>query len=163
MKHPRKLKNYLLRPQVQLRVGFYFIVISIIFAFIIGWVFTSQFGNIYETILDLTDVREEVIDIVDQHIREAMFWLIVICVGFVCINITLAVWYTHRMVGPAVAFKRHIDEIIAGNYDAKTTLRRGDAFHDVALRLNTLSDNLSGKLPEHEHEHDPAQSEEESA
>ena len=148
MKHPRKLRNFLLRPDVQIKIGVYFIGVSIMFALVMGWVFSSQFGSIFETILDLTDIRDEVVEVIDQHIRESMFWLIFISGVFICANIMLAIWYTHRMVGPAVAFKRHIDDLARGNYRAKTSLRSGDAFQDVALRLNSLSEALQARYPE---------------
>ena len=141
----RKIRNFLLKPNIQIRIGLYTVATSLIFAVLIGMIFHMQFSTLYVTVLELTDIQEEVSEVINQQITDSFFWLVFISAAFICTNIVLAIWYTHRMVGPSVAFKRHIDNLIRGDYLHKTTLRRGDAFQDVALRLNTLSNTLKNR------------------
>jgi signal transduction histidine kinase len=141
--NPRKLRNFLLQPGFQIRIGIYNVLLAVCFSILILLVIRMNFGSMYDVILDLTDVREEVIETLSQHINETMIWVIGICAVFILLNIAVAVWYTHRFVGPAVAFRRHIDALIAGNFSMKTILRRDDAFQEVADRLNELSDTMA--------------------
>ena len=64
---------------------------------------------------------------------------------FVLLNLCASIYFTHKMVGPTVAFRRHIAALKEGRYDAKIKLRRGDAFNEVASALNELSDVLHSK------------------
>ena len=48
-----------------------------------------------------------------------------------------------EVIGPTVAFKRHIRALREGNYDSRVVLRKGDAFDDVADELNLLAQALA--------------------
>lgn len=60
--------------------------------------------------------------------------------GMVC----LIAWviYSHRIFGPTVPIKRHLDNLINGRYDSRITLRPGDEFKDIADQLNVLAERL---------------------
>jgi len=138
-KNPRKLRNFMLQPSLQVRMGFYNIIATAIFVAVLLLVIRMNFGAVYDTVLELTDVKEEVIDVLLEHATDTMRWIVGLSIAFLAINITVAIWYTHRFVGPAVAFKRHLDALIAENYDIKTTIRENDAFQEIADKLNELS------------------------
>jgi signal transduction histidine kinase len=69
----------------------------------------------------------------------------VLLIFYVLTNMGVTIIFTHKLVGPTVAFRRHIRMLTEGRYDYRTTLRKGDAFQEVADDLNHLSAHLSGK------------------
>lgn len=64
----------------------------------------------------------------------------VILTGGLCFAYVLFV--THRFLGPLVAISRHIDQLLEGNFDHKSYLRKKDEMQEVAMKLNELSDVL---------------------
>ncbi len=50
--------------------------------------------------------------------------------------------HTHRMIGPEVVFRRHVQALKSGDYGARMTLRDGDALVDLASDLNELAEIL---------------------
>jgi hypothetical protein len=61
---------------------------------------------------------------------------------YIAINMLLAIVFTHKLIGPTVAFRRHIRMIAENKLQYRTILRKGDAFQEVAEDLNKLSDKL---------------------
>lgn len=59
--------------------------------------------------------------------------------AYVITTVILCVLYTHKMIGPSVAFIRHIRSLKNGQYKSRVNLRDGDAFEDVAMELNDLA------------------------
>jgi signal transduction histidine kinase len=141
--NPRKLRNFLLQPGFQIKIGVYNVILAVLFSFLLLLIIQMNFGSMYDIILDLTDVRDEVVETLNQHFNDTMIWVIGICLTFVVVNVMLAIWYTHRFIGPTVAFRRHIDALLAGNFAVRTTLRKDDAFQEIADRLNELSERLA--------------------
>ena len=64
-KYKRKLSNYLLQPLLQVKLGLYSIVLSLIFSGVIISILHMNFNRFYELVLELTDLREEVTMILD--------------------------------------------------------------------------------------------------
>jgi hypothetical protein len=57
----------------------------------------------------------------------------------------VAVIFTHKLIGPTIAFRRHIRMIAEGKFQYRTKLRKGDAFQEVASDLNKLSEFFERK------------------
>ena len=116
--------------------------LKLIFSAIFAAGTSYLFGNLFELVLEVTELQDEVLAIFREQVNNANKWLFVI-VGFYLVSIiTVTILYTHRLVGPTIAFKRHIRELISGNYDSKVNLRKRDAFEDIADDLNNLADTL---------------------
>lgn len=105
----------------------------------------ANFYRIYDMILELTDLRAEVTMVLDSYIASLIGWLGALVLLYVSIMIVLSIYYTHRLVGPSYAFRRHIQEMMQGNFTSRITLRKGDALHEVADDLNALAEALSKK------------------
>jgi HAMP domain-containing protein len=56
----------------------------------------------------------------------------------------LGMWvvFSHRIFGPTVPIRRHIQKLIAGDYSSRIRLRSGDEFKALAAELNTLAEKL---------------------
>ena len=143
--HKRKLSNYLLQPLIQVKLGLYSIILSLAFGFAMLWLFYINFYRLYDMILELTDLKEEIGLLLTTHIQDSIGWL-VIGTGLYFVLVTLtSVFYTHRLVGPTYAFRRHIQELAKGNYSSRVNLRKRDAFAEVADDLNQLADTLQAR------------------
>jgi len=138
----RKLRNFLLMPQIQIRLGAYMIVLAVALLVSLGVIVYVKMSEIISLIVQLTDVEEEVEEVLINYVQGMSWWIILAIVLYIAINMSLSVLYTHKMVGPTYAFRRHIQALGKGNYNAKTNLRKGDAFEELASDLNTLSDVL---------------------
>lgn len=138
----RKLSNFLLQPLLQIRLGLYAILLSLLFGcgvLAIIWVNLHKF---YDLVLELTDLREEVTKILSSYIEGAIGWIVLAAVVYFLLTVAVSIFFTHRLVGPTYAFRRHIRELTKGNFRSRVNLRRGDAFMEVAQDLNELAVKL---------------------
>lgn len=138
----RRLVNYLLQPLVQLRVGLVNVVLSLVFVAGIGTYAYGRFVQFSDVVATLTQADDQVASLVAAYLRSVGGTVLAASVGFVLVNLLASIYVTHRLVGPTVAFRRHIRGLLDGNFDVKTKLRRGDAFGEVAEDLNRLSERL---------------------
>lgn len=62
-----------------------------------------------------------------------------------CVCLGLWVVFSHRIFGPTVPIRRHIQNLRAGDYSSRIHLRNGDEFRDLAEELNQLAEALATK------------------
>lgn len=141
----RKLSNFLLQPLLQTKIGIYSIVLSFAFAMLIGVICYVNLGDLFEFIIDMTDAPDEMHNIIRSYLISMQAWIYLSLACYVAITIALSIWYTHRLVGPTVAFRRHLEAIDNGEFEHRTILRKNDAFWEVAEKLNEVSDNMRKK------------------
>ena len=141
-KYKRKLSNYLLQPLLQVKLGLYSIVRSLIFSGVIISILHMNFNRFYELVLELTDLREEVTMILDAYIMQMLVWTFLVVLIYFAVSVLMSIFFTHRLVGPSYAFRRHIQELSKGNYQSRILLRKHDAFSEVAEDLNKLAETL---------------------
>ncbi|RZA13474.1 MAG: hypothetical protein EOP10_29670 [Proteobacteria bacterium] len=102
-----------------------------------------NFYRFYDLVLELTDLREEVTEILNSYIQGTLVWLLLAFFVYFLITVGISIFFTHRLIGPTYAFRRHIKELTRGNYRSRVSLRKGDAFTEVADELNELAEKLS--------------------
>ena len=141
----RKIKNFLLMPSIQIRLGAYMVVLAILLLASLVSIVYVKMGEIVSLIVQLTDVEDEVEEVLLNYVQDMSWWILLTISLYIAINLTLSVWYTHKMIGPTYAFRRHVKALGKGEFFAKTILRKGDAFEELAQDLNDLSDTLAGK------------------
>ena len=140
--YKRSLKNYFLKPMMQTKLGLYFILASILFAgSIIVYGYTNLAG-LYDIIVELTDISDELSDVIRAKISSILMFSSILGFFYVLFTVLMSVYYTHRFVGPMVAFKRHIDNLRKGDFSSRVVLRKSDAFSDLAEELNMLAGDL---------------------
>jgi methyl-accepting chemotaxis protein len=144
-KHHRSLRNFLLQPLIQVRLGIYSILLALVFSVMVGGLLYLNFFRFYDMVLELTDLREEVTALLADYISNTTWWLGGSIAVYLLTNITLSIVYTHKLVGPTYAFRRHIANLKRGEYASRVVLRRNDAFTEVADDLNTLAEALEEK------------------
>lgn len=146
-RHKRRVRNYLLEPRIQLRLGLVNVAMSLGFALTLLGVLTYHQQLREARWLELSGVSPDMQAILTDYQSELFVILAAICVLYVVVSVGFAILFTHRMVGPSYAFRRHIRALREGDYDAYTSLRPHDAFEDIALELNLLSKTLREGRP----------------
>jgi hypothetical protein len=144
-KDSRSIKNYILQPLLQIKLGLYSIILSTVFALVIVGILYLNLAKFSDIILELTGVKDEVKDLLEQYLSPAAFQIFLAAALYVLINMVMTIVYTHRLIGPTIAFRRHIRMIAEGKYEHRTVLRKGDAFNEIADDLNKLSALLEQK------------------
>jgi nitrate/nitrite-specific signal transduction histidine kinase len=141
----RSFKNWVLQPYLQVKLGIYSIFLAISLSASLAAIIYLQLNQFVIAIIQLTDIEDEVRVLLSEAWDRTRWWMTAILIAFVIANIAISIISTHRLVGPTVAFRRHIQELSRGNYSAKTVLRKHDAFREVGDELNALSDILAEK------------------
>jgi signal transduction histidine kinase len=135
-------KKFLLEPQLQSAFGFFCAGLAIIYSGIVFWLLHSKFDQYLVAGIQEADLKGEILEMLSQ--RKVWLWSRLSILGFFFsgLMVTASIIYTHRMVGPVVAFSRHVKELAQGNYASRVKLRKGDAFQTFADELNALAEGL---------------------
>jgi methyl-accepting chemotaxis protein len=144
-KASRSFKNYALQPLLQIKLGLYSILLSLGFALAVSGILYINLAKFSDIILQLTGVEDEVKDLLNQYIAPAKIQVLGTIIIYVVVNMVITILYTHKLIGPTIAFRRHIRMIADGKLQYRTVLRKGDAFVELADDLNKLSSFLEIK------------------
>ncbi len=142
-KSQRRMMNFLLQPLLQMRIGILTTGASLIFVVGIGWYAYHKLVAFSDVVATLTSADSDVKALMADYLASVGMTGAIGSAVFVVINLGLSIYMTHKMVGPTIAFRRHIRSLADYNFSAKTKLREGDAFVEVADELNRLSDRLT--------------------
>ena len=110
------------------------------FSLAVASVLYLNFADLISSIVTMTDLESEVRQLFVDYWRNTQFWIYLTFFSYIVMTIAVSVLYTHKLVGPTVAFRRHLSSLCEGRYNARTHLRKGDAFTEVADELNRLSE-----------------------
>jgi hypothetical protein len=138
----RSAKNYLLKPMVQVRIGLYSITLGFMYVVGLVGVLYATLSRVYTLVQDLTPDDAQLAHIVEAGFRETAIYVVALSLVFIVSTVFVSVVYTHRLVGPTFAFRRHLKALREGRYEVRTALRKDDAFVEVADELNALSETL---------------------
>jgi hypothetical protein len=133
----RRTVNYLLDPSRQLRVPLYALTITLAFGG--AWLFSVRraFAEFYSTLLaSQPDYLEAVLR---SQASDLALLTGLLGLAYVCTLLGGAIVISHGAVGPEVRLRRHVDCLKRGEYAARFSLRRGDAFQALAADLNELA------------------------
>lgn len=144
----RRLSNFLLQPILQTRIGAYCIILSFIFTGIIAGIVYFHLGRLFGFIIEMTDAPEEVQTIILSYLASIQTWVYLTLGCYILLVMAISIWYTHRLVGPMVAFKKHFEALQQGNFAHRTNLRKNDAFHEAANELNRATEMLGSRIGE---------------
>ncbi len=141
-KAKRRVRNYVLQPLLQIKIGLYSIILSLLFAAALAWIVYYNFAGLVNSVVLLTDAEDEVRELFMDYWRGTQIWVYASFLIYIVSTVGLSILYTHKLVGPTIAFKRHLRSLREGRFNSRTYLRKGDAFSEVAHELNRLSEQL---------------------
>ncbi len=134
-------RKILLKPFLQLQFGLYSVLpfsVALVYILYTLWIRVRY-------ILLETGVDQDALLHVREQGLEASLNVFLALVFFTFCNMLVSTVLTFRLVGPTIAFRRHLRALIAGDYNVRTKLRRNDAFREVARDLNKLSAVLEAR------------------
>lgn len=143
-KPERKLKNYLIDPFAQVRIGVIVVgMMAVLEACLL--VFSYYFLKDFTAMLiELTDIPEDIIPQAQRELEKLFMYLSGFSVLVFIITFMLVVLETHKIVGAGYAINRFInDNLLKGIYGKKLILRHGDHLQNLADSVNTLSEHLN--------------------
>ena len=140
----RTSRNLFVRPQAQLR---FCLLLSLGFLAVGGFSAYAMlaFKNHLEVLLATNQIDTQTIILVGGPLYANLRIIITVCLCFAVCGLALAVMLTHRIFGPVVPIRAHIQKLIAGDFESRVRLRAKDEFQDVAKDLNELAEHLSQK------------------
>ena len=142
----RQLSNFLLQPLLQTKIGLYCIGLSLAFCATLASILYVNLSHLYQFIIDMTDAPDEVETIIFNYLSNLQNWIYLCVSAYILLVVSVSIWYTHRLVGPMVAFKRHFEALDEGDFSHRTILRKGDAFHEAANTLNKATASLEKRM-----------------
>lgn len=131
----RRTINLGLRSNLQLRLPILVLLISVAFAVL----FALHSHVAYARFLSGAIRQAQIEPLVAEQTLDFLIVSGVIAVAYVSAVMIACLAYSHRLLGPVVAFRRHLEALKNGDYGARIQLRKGDPFTDVAEDLNDLT------------------------
>ncbi len=102
------------------------------------WFFIITYNLFLQDFLSIVSQNSELIHSLKTLKVEILTGIVVIGVGFIVSAIIISIHFSHKMAGPSYAIKRAIHNLMDGVEHHSINLRKGDEFHDLAQRINTV-------------------------
>ena len=140
----RGFMSWFVEPYKQVRLGLVFLVLNVIFAGLIIAVFGYYIVDMFTAVSTYFKLTET---------ESAMTWSkfgvplaigIALILVFVIATILASVRYTHEIYGPLVSIHRYLDDMLGGRKPSPIQLRQSDQLKDLAIKLNSVAERLSG-------------------
>jgi HAMP domain-containing protein len=138
----RKARNFLIKPGIQLRLPLYVLLLSFTFVLLAVLIGNLYFEQTYVTLLQSTTQSEYVQRLLARQTQEFKELALLLLSGYVVLMILVTVIYTHRLIGPTIPMLRHVKALREGRYTHRISLRKYDAFSELADQLNELAETL---------------------
>jgi HAMP domain-containing protein len=138
----RKARNILLKPGIQLRLSLYVLLLSFTFLLLAVLVWNLYFEQTYITLVQSTTQSEYVQRLLERQTQEFKIMALLLLSAYVLLMIVVTLIFTHRLIGPTFAMRRHVKALQEGRYAHRISLRKYDAFTELAEQLNALAETL---------------------
>jgi methyl-accepting chemotaxis protein len=145
VRNRRKLKNYLINPEYQLKYVFWLGATGLLLTAINSSVFYLYIRENYSTLVELSPMTDAAKSQLYAELNQIVISLIVVSAVFMGVVAFLGLVISHKTAGPLYHFKRVFKEIHKGNHKARINLRPTDDFRDVAQAFNEMMDAIKGK------------------
>jgi signal transduction histidine kinase len=141
----RKLKNYLIRPEKQLKVA---AAASLLFLLVVGAFVMFNFYIALQYIQMLGSIYGIQGDMMSRVATDLTRGAIYVAVALFMVSVFLFVYaikISHTFFGPLVPIERLVTDLRNGQYGTQAHLRKGDQLQSLADQLNELSKTLAEK------------------
>ncbi len=131
----RRLVDLRFRPGLQLKLPALLLAVTFTFSLLFVAHANEAYGKLLEAGLDDVFLRA-----LGQEIRSDFVVVsAAIAVAYAVAVIGICLAGTHRILGPIVALRRHLEDIKRGDYSTSIQLRAGHPLSGVAMDLNEVS------------------------
>ena len=139
----RSWRNYLIEPEIQLRRAYYFVAF---FCFMIGGAF---FWIYFQLVFAVEFLSSEygLVAVRTTDLLHSLSWYTIVAyvVTGLIFAVVFGIYSSHRVIGPSVAIRRHVERLKNGDYNGVLKIRKGDELVTVERVLNELTDALRSK------------------
>jgi HAMP domain-containing protein len=135
----RKARNFLLNPGLQLKLPLHIVLLSCAFAgaaLLFGYLYFEQ---LYLLMIESSPQGEFLQASVKQQTSNFIELSITLLISYIVLVIGISLLYTHRIIGPTIAIRRHIRAMKEGLYSHRVCLRKHDELKELARELNELA------------------------
>ena len=141
----RKLKNTVIEPFKQFKIGVYIVITTFIFIVCAGYLFLSAFWQQYQHVMSIFEVVDP--NLQWEMITNDVFFYNIIKVSalfllFMLLTMAMVFKLTHRYYGPLVSIEKFVDQVADGDYSSRVSLRKRDELQRLATRLNSMAEKL---------------------
>lgn len=142
----RSIKNYLINPREQLKLAFLITFQTLVAVAGACYFVYNMHYPLFESLIIVTgEVSDDNFQLLSDNTFATIKIISMFAALYVFMMSAVIVWYSHRFVGPEVAFRHHAKALTEGKTSARIRLRKGDAFKDLAGDLNKLAETLDEK------------------
>ncbi len=128
----RKIRNYVVNKNMQLRVTLQFVIPAICFSALSG---LSVFFTLWPSIAKYTPEAGEI----EQYFRvTTMYMLALSSLGVLCLITAFGIIITHRVAGPVYRMQNQLERLLQGENIVSIELRKGDEFKELAETINKV-------------------------
>ncbi len=139
----RTVTGMMFQPVIQLRIAAYNALAAAMFSLVLSFLFYKNLEMFANTFIDTSQADDATIAQVYHHIEGVRIWALLVLVGYVAVSIAVSLRVTQQMVGSTVGFRKHVRSMANGDLSKRISVKKGDAFQDVAEELNHLTDSLA--------------------
>ena len=134
MKNQRKLRNYLIKRKMQIRITAKFVFFALISSLLSG---AMVYLTLWPTLSTL--IPPDVFPILQANIVFTLFCAVVPIVLLIFVSGTII---THRVAGPIYNIENKLDKAIRGEDIDLIRLRKDDELQELAEKINALLQKL---------------------
>ncbi len=138
----RSIANILVEPKAQLHYAFFVFGAGMFMMMVIVIYLLLSFNKTIESLHALYQIDGAVIDHLQLSLYSTLTMVVIFGFILAAVTISIGVALSHRIFGPIVPLKRHVESLIDGKYHSRVQLRKKDEFQDLAFELNRLAANL---------------------
>ena len=144
----RSIKNTLIEPFSQLKIGIYVIIVTVVFLVLSGLLFYNSFSEQYNNVLEIFNITDP--DSKWQLISNDVFYsnlikLSLLFLLFIAVLLSVIFYSTHKYYGPLMSFQRFSTAITEGKYYSRVQVRKKDELQLLAEQLNSMASTLEKK------------------
>ena len=139
----RTVTGMMFQPVIQLRIAAYNALAAALFSLALSFLFYKNLEMFANTFIDTSQADDATISQVYHHIEGVRVWALLILIGYVAVSVAVSLKVTQQMVGSTAGFRKHVRAMANGDLSKRISVKKGDAFQDVAEELNHLTDSLA--------------------
>jgi len=140
----RSKMGWLIDPQHQLRFAFYLIGGGITALMLTCLYLLISLENDIQAILTKGQVPMDVSEALLDHVGRAELNVTGISLLLMFGSVFMGVKLSHRIYGPIVQIRKHVQNLINGDFKSRIHLRDRDHFVELQEDLNALAEKLEG-------------------
>ncbi len=145
----RKVKGKLVRPRQQFKYAMILVCGGILAQSIVIGVVAYFLNNSLATISELHNLDPQIATSIANSISASLVLVLLVATGVALGSVLIGVRLSHRVYGPMIPFRRHIEQLKAGNYTARIRLRKSDDLIELRDALNDLAITLEDQHKSH--------------